>query len=79
MVCGGLGILPKWSLGVVNLLAPTLPLAPAIINKAEAMGSVSVDSALFACGAALLVIGTLLSVSARMINKRMRKEAGFDD
>jgi len=26
-----------------------------------------------------LLIGTLLSVTARAINKRMRKAAGFDD
>lgn len=79
MVCGGLGILPTGSLGVVNFLAPTLPLASAIINKSEAMGSMSVDSALFACGATLLLIGAILSISARAINKRMRKAAGLDD
>ena len=79
MVCGGLGILPTTSLGFVNFLAPTLPLASAIINKSEAMGSVSVDSALFACGAILLTIGALLSIGARLINKQMRKADGFDD
>jgi phosphate transport system permease protein len=79
MVCGGLGILPSASLGFVNFLAPTLPLAPAIINKSEAMGAVSVDSALFACGATLLIIGAILSITARTVNKRMRKAAGFDD
>lgn len=79
MVCGGLGILPSASLGFVNFLAPTLPLASAIINKSEAMGAVSVDSALFACGATLLIIGAILSISARAVNKRMRKAAGFDD
>ena len=79
MVCGGLGILPTGSLGVVNILAPTLPLAAAIINKSEAMGSMSVDSALFACGAALLTIGAILSLIARAVNKRIRKAEGFDD
>lgn len=79
MVCGGLGILPSASLGFVNFLAPTLPLASAIINKSEAMGAVSVDSALFACGATLLIIGAILSIAARAVNKRMRRAAGFDD
>jgi phosphate transport system permease protein len=79
MVCGGLGILPAGSLGFINFLAPTLPLAPAIINKSEAMGAVSVDSALFACGATLLVIGAILSITARTVNKRMRRSNGFDD
>lgn len=79
MVCGGLGILPAASLGLKNILAPTLPLASAIINKSEAMGSVGVDSALFACGALLLTIGALLSICARLINKQMRKADGFDD
>jgi len=78
MVCGGLGILPAGSLGFVNFLAPTLPLASAVINKSEAMGSPGVDSALFACGAMLLIIGALLSITARAVNKRMRKAAGFD-
>lgn len=79
MVCGGLGILPTASLGFVNFLAPILPLASAIINKSEAMGAVSVDSALFACGATLLIIGAILSIAARVVNKRMRRAAGFDD
>jgi phosphate transport system permease protein len=79
MVCGGLGVLPTGSLGFVNILAPTLPLAAAIINKTEAMGSVSVDSALFACGALLLLIGAMMSIGARAINKRMRKVAGYED
>jgi phosphate transport system permease protein len=79
MVCGGLGILPTASMGFVNFLAPTLPLASAIINKSEAMGAVSVDSALFACGAMLLIIGAILSIAARAVNKSMRRAAGFDD
>ena len=79
MVCGGIGFLPKASLGFINFLAPTLPLAAAIVNKSEAMGSPSVESALFTCGAALLVIGAILSIGARIIEKRMRKSAGYDD
>ena len=79
MVCGGLGILPTASFGFVNFLAPTLPLAAAIVNKSEAMGSMAVESALFTCGAILLVIGACLSIGAKIIEKRLRKSAGYDD
>jgi len=79
MVCGGLGIIPAGSLGFLNFLAPTLPLAPAIINKSEAMGSYAVESALFTCAAILLVTGAILSVGAKMVEKRLRKSAGYDD
>jgi phosphate transport system permease protein len=78
MVCGGLGIIPSGSLGLVNFLAPTLPLAAAIVNKSEAMGSFAVESALFSCGATLLVIGAALSICAKLIEKKMRKLAGYD-
>ena len=79
MVCGGVGFIPKASFGFVNLLAPTLPLASAIVNKSEAMGSSAVEAALFACGAILLVFGAVLSVGAKLIEKRMRKKAGHDE
>jgi len=73
MVCGGVGILPKLSFGMFNLLAPTLPLSAAIINKSEAMGSGPVTNALFACGALLLVFGAALSIVARLVSGRMMK------
>lgn len=79
MVCGGLGFLPKGSLGFINFLAPTLPLAPAIINKSEAMGASAVEAALFTCGAALLVIGALLSIGSKIIEKYIRKADGYDE
>lgn len=78
MVCGGLGIIPSGGLGLINFLAPTLPLAAAIVNKSEAMGSFAVESALFSCGATLLIIGALLSISAKLVEKKMRKLAGHD-
>ena len=78
MVCGGLGLLPRASLGFINYLAPTLPLAPAIINKSEAMGAGAVDSALFACGAVLIIIGSLLSIGSKVIEKYIRKADGYD-
>jgi phosphate transport system permease protein len=79
MVCGSVGFLPRASFGFVNFLAPTLPLASAIINKSEALGSSAVESALFACGALLLVIGALLSVGAKAVERRMRRMAGHAD
>ena len=79
MVCGGLGFLPKGSLGFINFLAPTLPLASAIINKSEAMGSSAVESALFTSGAILLVIGAALSMGSKAIEKYIRKADGYDD
>ncbi|MGB4438088.1 MAG: phosphate ABC transporter permease subunit PstC [Sedimentibacter sp.] len=79
MVCGGLGIIPDAKLGLINFLAPTLPLASAIVNKSEAMGSFAVESALFSCGATLLIIGTALSIFAKFVEKRLRKRDGHDD
>jgi len=74
MVCGGLGFLPKASLGLMNFLAPVLPLAPAIINKSEAMGSFAVESALFTCGAILLVIGAMLSIGAKLVERKLKAQ-----
>ena len=79
MVCGGLGFIPDLKLGFINLLAPTLPLASAIINKSEAMGSYAVEAALFSCGATLLIIGTILSLLAKYIERKIRMESGLDD
>ena len=79
MVCGGVGNIPMLSHGIAALLTPVLPLSAAIINKSEAMSSASVESALFACGAILLLFGALLSVSANFIEKRLRRSAGYDD
>jgi phosphate transport system permease protein len=73
MVCGGVGIMPKLSFGLFNLLAPTLPLSAAIINKSEAMGSGPVANALFTCGALLLIFGTILSITARLVSKGLIK------
>jgi ABC-type phosphate transport system permease subunit len=48
------------------------------MNKSEAMGSFAVDSALFTCGAILLVIGAMLSIGSKIIEKRIRKADGYD-
>ena len=76
MVCGGIGAIPGLSLGFMNLLAPTLPLSAAIINKSEAIGSGHVAGALFSCAALLLVLGALFSVIARSISVFARSESG---
>ena len=77
MVCGGLGVVPDFSDGIVSLLTPVLPLSAAIINKSEAMGPAGVDAALFTCAALLLMIGALLSVASKIIGYRMRKAMGY--
>jgi phosphate transport system permease protein len=69
MVCGGIGVIPSAGFGLMNLLAPTLPLSAAIINKSEAMGSGHVAGALFSCAALLLVLGALFSLTARVVSR----------
>ncbi|MPM57577.1 hypothetical protein SDC9_104399 [bioreactor metagenome] len=76
MVCGGVGNVPDLSLGPVSLLTPVLTLSAAIVNKSEAMSAASVEEALFACGAVLLVLGALLSVTARVVERRLGRLAG---
>ncbi|MDR1589225.1 MAG: phosphate ABC transporter permease subunit PstC [Oscillospiraceae bacterium] len=74
MVCGGVGVLPSLRHGVAALFTPVLPLSAAIINKSEAMSSPAVESALFACGAVLLVIGAALSALSRLMRlSRLRR------
>jgi phosphate transport system permease protein len=70
MVCGGIGMLPRISHGAAALFTPILPLSAAIVNKSEAMSVPAVTSALFACGAVLLLMGAALSMAARMFSKR---------
>lgn len=79
MVCGGVGVLPNLSMGFATMLAPVLTLSAAIVNKSEAMSVAEVESALFACGAILLVFGTLMSVGSRLIDRTIRKREGYDD
>ncbi|SMC37774.1 phosphate ABC transporter permease subunit PstC [Papillibacter cinnamivorans] len=79
MVCGGIGNIPDLSMGFVSLLTPVLTLSAAIINKSEAMGAYAVESALFACGALLLLIGAALSIGARLIENRLKRSMGDAD
>jgi phosphate transport system permease protein len=71
--------MPDLSMGFASLLSPILPLSAAIVNKSEAMSVPAVESALFACGAILLIFGAMLSVAARLIEKRLRRLTGYDD
>ena len=79
MVCGGVGNVPMFSRGIAAMFTPVLPLSAAIVNKSEAMGVASVESALFACGAILLLFGAFLSVGANLVEKGLRRSAGYDD
>jgi len=79
MVCGGNAYIPNIMHGFAALLSPVLPLSAAIINKSEAMSAPAVESALFACGAILLLMGAILSALARIIEKRIRRRAGYAD
>lgn len=76
MVCGGVGYLPNFLFGPAALLTPVLPLSAAIVNKSEAMSASSVEAALFACGALLLLFGAILSIAARLIEHRLRRNLG---
>jgi phosphate transport system permease protein len=79
MVCGGVGNVPDLSMGFISLFTPILTLSSAIINKSEAMSVPAVESALFACGAVLLLFGAVLSIGARLIERQLRRRAGYDD
>jgi phosphate transport system permease protein len=73
MVCGGIGMVPLLSHGAAAVLTPVLPLSAAIVNKSEAMSVPAVTSALFACGAVLLLMGAALSMVARVFSRQIRK------
>ena len=79
MVCGGIGFVPNPEHGFAALLTPVLPLSAAIVNKSEAMSVPAVESALYACGAVLLLLGALLSAVTRLIKHRMRRRDGYVD
>lgn len=70
MVCGGVGMTPMISHGIAAIFTPILPLSAAIVNKSEAMSVPAVESALFTCGALLLIMGTIFSGAARFFIKR---------
>jgi len=79
LVCGGVGYLPNLSTGFASLLAPILTFSSAIVNKSEGMSVAAVQSALFTCGAILLVFGAVMSVGSQVIKRAIRKREGFSD
>ena len=78
MVCGGVSNIPLLAHGFAALLTPVLPLSAAIINKSEAMSVVAVESALFACGAVLLLFGAALSISAKAVENHLKRAVGHN-
>ena len=79
LVCCGVGYLPDLSTGFASLLAPILTLSSAIVNKSEGMSVAAVQSALFACGAILLIFGAIMSVGSQVIKRAIRRKEGYSD
>ena len=77
MVAGNIGLVPDFTMGFVAFLSPVLPLSPAIMLNAYGMGSEAVTSALFTSAAILLLIGAVLSISAKVVMSYMRKKVGY--
>lgn len=77
MVGGGIGNIPNPANGLVFFLTPVLTLASAIVNKSEAMSVPAVNSALFACGVALLITCVSLSLFTKLVEHIIvRREGG---
>lgn len=76
MVGGGIGNIPDPANGLVFFLTPVLTLASAIVNKSEAMSVPSINSALFACGVALLITCISLSVFTKVIEYLIARREG---
>ena len=78
MVTGGIGFIPNPAHGLPFFLTPVLPLAAAIVKKAEAMSVPSIESALFACGVVLLATTTLLSILTKIVEFTVRRRQGLE-
>ncbi len=77
MVGGGIGNIPDPTNGFVFFLTPVLTLASAIVNKSEAMSVPTINSALFACGVALLISCVTLSVFTKVIEYIIERREGI--
>lgn len=77
MVSGGIGNIPDPSNGLVFFLTPVLTLASAIVNKSEAMSVPSINSALFACGVALLITCVSLSLFTKLVEYLIARREGI--
>lgn len=78
MVTGGIGYLPNPAFGLPFFLTPVMPLAAAIVKKAEAMSVPSIESALFACGVVLLATTTILSVMTKVVEFTVKRRQGLE-
>lgn len=78
MVTGGIGYLPNPAHGLPFFLTPVLPLAAAIVKKAEAISVPSIEAALFACGVVLLATTTILSVLTKIVEFAVRRRQGLE-
>ena len=78
MVTGGIGYVPDPAHGLPSLLTPVLPLAAAIVKKAEAMSIPSIEAALFACGVVLLATTTLLSILTKIVEYTVKRRQGLE-
>ncbi len=78
MVTGGIGFLPNPAHGLPFFLTPVMPLAAAIVKKAEAMSVPSIEAALFACGVVLLLTTTILSLFTRIVEYSVKRRQGLE-
>lgn len=73
MVSGSVANQPSPSHGLVFFLEPVRTLASTIVDNSEGMSVPSCESALFACGALLLLSSVVLSIFARLVVSYNRK------
>lgn len=78
MVTGGLGLIPDLSHGLSFFLTPVLPLAAAIVKKAEAMSVPSIQAALFASGVVLFATTTVLSILTKVVEYTVKRRQGLE-
>lgn len=71
MVTGSVANLPSPSHGMVFFLEPIRTLASTIVDNAEGMSVITIESALFACGTLLLLSCVVLNIFARVISSNV--------
>lgn len=73
MVSGSVSYLPDISHGLVFFLEPVRTMASTIVDNGEGMSVISTESALFTLGVLLLLSSIGLSVSAKLVSRRVVK------
>lgn len=73
MVSGSVSYLPDIGHGLVFFLEPVRTMASTIVDNGEGMSVISTESALFTLGVLLLLSSVGLSVSARLVSRRVAK------